>query len=131
MKRPQIKRQKKRVTDLLNVWLEPLGLRWWRVDILWSGGRPPRHSKSHLVVGSVEVAWQYNRAVLTVYLRALRHLSDEELERWLVHELVHILVAEMREYGTRKDAWKHEERVVSRLTAALFWVRDYAKRADL
>ena len=49
-------------------------------------------------------------------------MSNEELERTVVHELVHALVNELREGGI-----DHEERVVTTLTKAVLWVRDLTR----
>jgi hypothetical protein len=54
-------------------------------------------------------------------------LSDEDLERCVVHELVHVFLNEARENG--EDWLDHEERVASTLAQAFIWLRDHARES--
>ena len=65
------------------------------------------------------VKWPYLIATVAFNMPALAELSLGEVEELLLHEHVHILVAEMRE-----DGIDHEERVVTTLTSAFLWTRD-------
>ena len=55
--------------------------------------------------------WKYFEAELEFNYLVLKDKKDEDIERIVLHELLHIVVNEMREEGI-----DHEERVVSHLT---------------
>src|SRR5690349_8014512 len=94
------KTQKARVQNLLDKWITPLGLRWWKLDLIRDRGDVCKD------VGKVEideccrahvkVQWEYLRATVTFHLLRLEDEKDEDLEWTVVHELCHILVKEMR-----------------------------------
>jgi hypothetical protein len=118
----------KRIKRALTKWMKPLGLEWWDVtvecfnepaDILLHF----KASKDHIVPAIVFADWQYGTATILFNVPAFDGKSDDEIERIVVHELLHILVNEMREGEIH-----HEERVVSQLTKAIFWVTAAAKK---
>lgn len=51
--------------------------------------------------------WEYRQASIEFYPVNMRNDSEEEIRTHVVHELLHVVVGEMREKGD-----KHEERVV-------------------
>lgn len=55
--------------------------------------------------------WQYRQASIEFYPQNMRNDSKEEIWGHVLHELLHVVVGEMKE----KDV-KHEERVVCTLT---------------
>jgi hypothetical protein len=61
---------------------------------------------------SVEVEWKYCEAQVAFGLFEMMEQSDSEIERVVVHEMMHILVSEMRGL----ENMDHEERVVTVLT---------------
>jgi len=65
--------------------------------------------------------WQYLTATIEINMKEFCLLTEGEQERILIHELCHILVAEMREEDQDR---KHEERVVTTLTDAFIWMRN-------
>lgn len=107
-------------------WVTPLGLGWWRVDVLYYDD--PKEilrlftvNDEETTLARVYASWEYMQAKVCINLPSFDELEDGEIERAVLHELVHILVNEMRE-----GEMHHEERVVSSLTKAFIWVR----RAD-
>lgn len=102
-------------------WLTQLGLKWWKVTILYIDDIDTIHSHfSEDVVMKCWADWRYMTATIEVNLLKLRTLeSKQEIESVIVHELCHILVNEMRE-----DGIDHEERVVTTLQKAFMWIRD-------
>lgn len=76
-------------------------------------------------VGLCEVDWKYLTAYVTIYPKAITHLDHKGIEKVVLHELMHILINEMRE----KDI-HHEERVATQLQKAFSWVegREHGSR---
>lgn len=58
----------------------------------------------------LERPWEYRQAAIEFYPINMRNDSKEEIHEHVLHELLHVVVGEMKE----KDA-KHEERVVCSL----------------
>lgn len=78
-------------------------------------------------------SWFYKTAEIDFNCLNLHDLTTVEIERTVLHELCHLLVNEMREwggkYGEREEAWSHhEERVVTDLSMAFlqtkYWERE-------
>lgn len=113
--------------DLLKVafdkWIPRLGLAWWEVQIHYydDPGEIVRlfrqFDNGDVVHAYVDANWMYASAKISVNLPAFDDMEPDEIERHVVHELCHILVNEMRE-----GELHHEERVVTQLTKAVFWV---------
>jgi len=112
---------KKIIRKCLNKWITPLGLAWWKIDVYYHVDK--KHIKK--VFGSsrtraqVNSDWRYGDATVHFNLPAFTNLSDGEIEMVVLHELVHVLVCEMRE-----GEMHHEERVVTGLTKAFMWTRE-------
>jgi hypothetical protein len=122
MKKKAYKRQQKRVRRFLDPWLTVLGLKWFTVNCLWYDREKEfRKGGKGVAVFRIWADWRYMTADLSVNVPAVARLDDQELERAVVHELVHILVNEMRAQGI-----DHEERVATMLTQAFLWTRDLA-----
>lgn len=122
MKRKAFKRQRRRVRKLFEAWLYPLGLLWWRIDIVYHRRRKGfRHDRTTQTFARVTANWCYMTAQIDVNVSAAQHQSDADLEHAVVHELAHILV---REAGDPKGVTLHEERVCTTLAKAFIWVRD-------
>lgn len=121
------KRQKKRIQKCLRHWKILLGLGVWRIDIEWYDGRltETRTNDPHsTVLADIHVSWEYLKATMRVNVEAVSKLDDEQLDELIIHELLHAVVNEMRNYSA-DDGIYHEERVVSTLTSVIGWVRDH------
>lgn len=57
-----------------------------------------------------DTSWQYFTADIDFSYVQLKDMEEKEIEKVIIHELLHIVVNEMRESGL-----EHEERVVSHL----------------
>jgi hypothetical protein len=125
MKSKAFKAQRKRVRHILDAWIEPLGLKWFRIDVLYYR---KRRSFKKYVIARTFCDWRYMTAQVRVNLSLTAKLNDDELERCLVHELAHLLLAEAEGIGKDPD---HLERAVETVTKALLWVRGYAQRGQL
>jgi hypothetical protein len=126
MRQRQFKRERQRIMRFIDAWLEPLGLRWWTVRVMYhrrSKGFRAIHP-TRVVLARVVADWRYMEAQIDVNVGAAVGLADWELERAVVHELCHLLVNELQGAAGYTD---HEERVVQTLARAFIWVRDYAQ----
>jgi hypothetical protein len=109
-----------RVLAYIDKWLVPLGLGWYSFEVLgYEKEKEFRKGNGGVVAMRIWCDWRYMTASLSINVPAIRRMTDDELERAVVHELIHIIVNEMREGGI-----DHEERTVSWLTKAFFWVRN-------
>jgi hypothetical protein len=62
-------------------------------------------------------SWQYFTASIDFNYIKLKDYEESEIEKIVIHELIHIVLNEMREDGV-----DHEERVVSHLTMVVNWM---------
>lgn len=128
MKRKAFDRQRDRALAQFLAWQTMLGLRWWRIEYNWhdTGSSLFEREAGTTCYATTTTQWEYLRAQIDINTPALRHQDDDDLEYTVVHELCHVLVAEMR--GTDWNR-QHEERVVTTLAKAFLWVRDLTRDA--
>lgn len=107
----QYESEKKRVHRMVKRWTRTLGLNQWRINCKWRRER----FKHKRTIARVEVKWEYQEACIEFSLSKTFNLNDERLEEAVIHELVHVLVAEIAD----DEAIKHEERVVVTITNAI------------
>lgn len=102
-------------------WIKWLGLLWWHVEVVYFTNKKAikKNFRSKDVVMVCHANWMYMQATIFVNVPKAQTLEDDDVEATVVHELVHVLVNEMRAEGI-----DHEERVVTGLTKAFQWVRD-------
>lgn len=111
----KFRRDKARVKRLITKWVKPLGLDHWQ-NIRIEYSREPLGSKEgRTTVAECQVAWEYLRATITFDMLQVEDLTDGELEYKVLHELCHLLVAEMA--GPKTDR-QREERVVTNMAMA-------------
>lgn len=124
-----------RINALVAKWKPVLHLGRWTVNVVVLRAGFPRKDKDEdgafRNIAKAEVKWEYLEAQLRFDAPEAASLPDEDLEDAVVHELVHVLTYEFREFSldqcsqcgsTRMvpdGAEKHEERVVSELTALI------------
>ncbi len=109
-------------------WIPRLGLAWWDIEIVYYDD--PYEIIKHfriietgeMVPATVTAQWMYADAKININLPVFEFIEPDNIERVCVHELCHLLVNEMRE-----GELHHEERVVTGLTKAFFWVIDAVK----
>lgn len=127
-----MKRTRKRVLKAFYKWLYPLGLGWWEVNVHWIS-KPKEvleefktQRSGDIMPARVYVRWEYGVADLYINLPAFKGMKRWRIEKIIIHELLHVLVNEMRE-----DDISHEERVVTTLTKAVLWVRNAAHKEEI
>jgi hypothetical protein len=127
-------KQKSRIEKLIEEWLRPIGLGWWRIDFIYQrAGLPQSDEQKELgscTVFEVAADWRYLNATIWANMPEIAKLDDERLEICFVHELQHIFVNELRadvpEPVVRQMA-DHEERVCQTLALAFIWVRNHTR----
>jgi hypothetical protein len=122
----QLKSQQKRVLKLVERWRKPLGLFLWRILVACEDGESVEASGDAEVTTyfSVVSNWRYCQAEITAWLPSIATLPDDLVEEYLVHELCHVLVNEMRPPDGQSEADRaHEERVVTQLAGAFVRTR--------
>lgn len=119
-------RVRKRFERLWREVARPIGMGWWDVNFIYSTDEKEFDSGDQCtVLMRCTADWRYGLAVINVNVNYIDELSDELLERYFIHEMMHILVNEMRQ---KEDCLAHEERVVTGLTKAFEWSLDNPRR---
>jgi len=114
---------KRRVEGLIERWRRILWITQWKIDVTYFREPPadmdgPGAQCAHM---DIVPRWEYMTAAIRVNMPQVMHLDLDDLERTVMHELLHCVVCEMRHWTpTRRE---HEERVVSHLTKAMWAAR--------
>ena len=129
MKKKKAEKQIQRVRYLVEKWATPLGLRWWN-DIEWvyhdgdDSSWQRENNQTSLMITNVR--WEYLWAHIDVNLAAVAERTDDQLEQDVLHEMMHILLAEYQD----SHELHHLERTCTRLAQAFQWVREAKEKAD-
>lgn len=105
------------IEEYANWWTKWLGLRYWNIKF-----ETAKNPDEDGLAGTSAVDWRYQEATITFYLKTMKHMQPDEIEKIVVHELMHIFLNEMREEGI-----DHEERVATMLQKAFMWVKEVEK----
>ena len=133
----EYEQQKNRVKKLLDKWRTPLGLGWWRVTLEYSreksrGEDTPSEHNADVngtwdVIFSTRSDFHYKVATITAFLPIIKDINDEDMERYFLHECMHILVTPMK----HKDKGPQEELVATTLADTILWVVEGTKKKKL
>jgi predicted SprT family Zn-dependent metalloprotease len=85
----------------------------WNIRDYLSDAKVDGYSTSASCVAS----WQYFTATIDFSYVQLKDMEEREIEKIIIHELIHIVVNEMQE-----DGIEHEERVTSHLQMIMSWM---------
>lgn len=132
MKKSKYEKQRKRLRPLFKKWHSKLGLGQYDISIRYYDKQKAFRQENGVGRSAVMVVtadWAYMDADIAVCVPMVSELDDEKLERFVIHELCHILVNQMRGWRQQRtpDEIAHEERVVSCL-ATLFFNLDRATK---
>jgi hypothetical protein len=108
------KRIKKLLRKYIAWWVHWTGLGYWDIGVTFEDMCEENLDRC----GISHVNWEYLTANLTFYIKPLRRVSPATIELAVVHELMHVLLNEMRENGI-----DHEERCATQLQKAFVWVK--------
>jgi hypothetical protein len=107
------------VRKYVKKWKGNLYLGLWKININVENHIEPSNCGTQPVdngwclLATTRTDWRYLTASIKFSYDGLFDADDKQIERTVVHELLHVLLNEMREEGT-----DHEERVVSHLEIA-------------
>jgi len=113
----------KKIKKICDKWIYRLGLKWWEVQVNYVSDPQTvieifRITDEEIVIAKTFADWKYMTANIYLNIPPMLSMSSDQVQRIIVHELLHVLVNEMRE-----DGIDHEERVVTSLTKAVFWIK--------
>lgn len=119
----EYKRITKIIDRLCKVWLSTLGFSRWAVKVSYF-----RESKEDQpeCAASCHTMWEYQDMLIKVYIPVMEDWEEKKIEEIFVHECLHGLVNEMREWTP--DRMCHEEHVVTQLTQAILWAKHDGKQ---
>ena len=131
----EYEKQKKRVEKLFKKWRDPLGLGWWRITISYSREHakgdtryaPPDVNGIYDCVFDITCDYYYKIATIEAYLPVIKDIKDENLERYFIHEMMHIILKPMQ----HKEKAPDEELVATSLADAFLWVVEGVKEKKL
>lgn len=119
--------EKARIQSMIDKWFNALGLGWYEVDMSWSREVDESHRDT---AARTEWRWQYRTAAITWFLPTTATLTEEKLERTVVHEFAHILTGSMA-YDTDDDGYlERMEHATETVARAIIWSR-LAGREDV
>ena len=128
-------RVKGMLRQIVNEWYPALGLGWWEIDFEYvretqAFDGDDELSLHRLVTAKTQVQWEYLQGCVSFCIPRMTDLDYEAIENIVIHELMHVFVAEMR-YCMKCNCYvsmfdeKHEERVVTQLAKVLGWTRKH------
>jgi hypothetical protein len=110
---------KSKIRRRVKNWVKTMCLSDWELELVFQDYADTETQESEdgwVHFAHADPSWEYKSARVSFYLVPLSTLADREVERWVVHELGHVLLCEMRE---KDKEFKHEERTVTHLTKVL------------
>ena len=122
-----------RIQAIADEWIECLGLRWWHISFFYhrDSGEYRASSPEDMPLSSkgyTAASWAYCDAAVHLNMPGLAEYDATHLEEVVVHELMHIMVHEMRSVtNCACDQFdiRHEERVCTTLQRAFMRTKEH------
>lgn len=102
---PELNLLRARVSALFEMWMERLHLDWMYVGLFFSDNV---RSDDENCAMDTDTKWQYRSAKINVYLPAIAHNDDDDIELLLLHEFVHVMVNPMESLIKERDTDRSE-----------------------
>jgi hypothetical protein len=127
-------KQQARIDAFAEVWVHVLGLAHWHVRFIYEreyllddNDEPDTKALARCLA-----AWEYMDARIVWNLTLVKGQPDDQLEMIVVHEFMHILLAEMSRRGSKRNEAErlHEEHTATLLAKAFIWTRNATRNAD-
>lgn len=129
MKDREYNKQKDRVRKRIDDWLYLTGIsQIWKVTVCYERLNDTDNRPNWMSTFRCDADWRYNQAAITAYLPTIENLDDEDLDNAIAHELMHILLQEMR--TASKSHNDHEERVATSIAQVLMRMRNIGSVPD-
>lgn len=112
---------KKHVERLLTKWKPILGLEGWTIGLAYTNqSHPQDYHDGKTTTFDVVSDWKYMNAMITCYVPALLDTDKLYLEHIVIHELMHLVLGELRDTRSySEDVYMdHEEHAASTLAVA-------------
>ena len=131
----EMKGAKTELVKMFKKWVKAMDmLGEWHIDVdfVW-GSALPEQGLHSTTFASCRVMWEYKRATVTFYLEEVINTPYGEWERNVVHELLHIPLAEIQRAAedNASDLQMHVERATTSLTRIVAWVAYYASKGKI
>jgi hypothetical protein len=110
--------QRRRIMRACKKWSEQMWLTSWKKEVQYAESLG-EVGENYRRCAACEADWRYKHLTLTFALDAVADMTDEELERTVIHELLHAIVEELRS-APKNVRLAHEERVVTHLTDVIW-----------
>ncbi len=125
----EYRRTRKRIRSFMNPWAKTIA-RWFEINVYYAREGLSEEEVSADTAAYCSTKWEYRRASITFSMPKVLHIRDGELEVLVVHELSHVLVHAMRDFGKakRRIAVKIEEQTVTLLADSFLAARDKPPR---
>lgn len=133
MTEAEYNRERARVLRVAKKWKKRI-LRNWDVTYAFTPTLEADKQSGWSTAMECSAIWPYRRATVNVALESTKDMDDSRLEKSVVHEFIHAVVNQMREYvpdgcvncGSNRTvsdgALKHEEAVVQNITDIILGV---------
>ena len=116
----EFEKQRSRIRELATWWQPKLALNEWHVDYHFHRVSSDMPEGGMNAIALCKTHWEYKLASIHWDVSAAEDSDDEQLERILVHELMHVHLAETQEPD--KDG-KHNERVATELALSFVFLK--------
>ena len=103
--------KEKLFNSLVKKWVKKTWLGWWTTEVVFKDAIDYQSNSEFNCENSLaycDTSWAYMHAKIIVNSTLLEKMDTDTLEFIVVHELMHIILNEMREEGI-----EHEERVAT------------------
>ena len=118
----EYEQQRQRILALSKWWIDALGLWQWEINFSWARDsyKTPGPPDGRESVAFTSVDWDYAQATITWNMPETMKCSDRKLEEICCHELLHVMVNQMRceDRDDAPDLYRHEELVCTMLARA-------------
>ena len=99
-------------SNMIKKWVANTWLGWWKIDVVFLDFKEYSEQEDienpYRSVAICITNWEYMYAVIKVNSSILENEDIDDIEYYAIHELMHVILNEMRE-----DSAKHEERVAT------------------
>lgn len=119
----------KRIEQHIQTWAPLLELDHWKIVLDVDHDDHSHAADEHeSAVLSIHSDWRYRHAAIVAYAKVVEQEEPEDLEEYVVHELCHAVLCELRDQT--KSSWKNAEERIATILARSFVRTRRAADAD-